>query len=165
MRGALLLVIVLAAHAHADDWHAGLNLRADSGAHPARLAGGIERGSLDVSAVLDPMVATDGLLDTDLYATWRVAGGGWGLLGGWRTSAIGIAGGHQLQEKLLLGLTGALPRLGCTPLRARWGFEMATVVVKHGADLPTDWISFGSPRDFGDLINVGMFVTVEYAGG
>jgi hypothetical protein len=37
------------------------------------------------------------------------------------------------------------------------------VLVKHGAGLPSEWISFASGRDFVDLVNFGMFVTVEYA--
>ena len=44
-------------------------------------------------------------------------------------------------------------------------FELATVIIKHGGDLPSDWISFASGRDFIDLVNFGMFVTVEYATG
>jgi hypothetical protein len=70
-------------------------------------------------------------------------------------------GGTQFQQKLLVGVGAPLPQLG--PFRSRFSFELATVVVKHGADLPADWISFATGRDFIDLVNFGMFLTVEYA--
>jgi len=162
-RGVLVLVLLLPLAARADEWHAGLNLRADSGAHPLRVGGGVEVGAFDIAAALDPMVVFDQQFDADLFAVWRFGGHGWGVLGGWRTSIIGIAGGQQYQEKLLVGLSGALPQISDS-LRAHWGFELATVIVKHGGNLPTDWISFASGRDFIDLINFGMFVTFEYAG-
>ncbi len=164
-RAVLVLAVTVAAAppvARADSWHAGVDLRADPGTHPLRVAGGIERGRLDTMLVLDPMVFTDGQHDLDLFAHWRLAPSGWGVLGGWRTTAIGLAGGHQFQDKLLLGVGAPLPWFG-TSIRVRWAFELATVVVKHGADLPTEWISFASGRDFIDLINFGMFVTIEYA--
>ena len=144
------------------DWHGGLDLRADSSAHPVRIGAGVDAGSFDTLLVLDPMVVFDHQFDADLLAT-KPVGSGWGVFGGWRTSVIGIAGGRQYQEKAVVGLSGALPEITCT-LRARWAFEMATVVVKHGGGLPTDWIGFAEGRDFVDLINFGMFVTVEYAG-
>ena len=86
---------------------------------------------------------------------------GWGLFGGWRTSAIGILGRHAVPAEAVVGIGAPLPRLG--PLRARWSFELATVLVKHGGELPRDWISFATGRDFIDLVNFGMFVTIEYA--
>jgi len=164
MRTVVCVVLMLAGAAHADEWHVGNNLRADSGAHPIRIAGGYDFGDVDLNLALDPMVVTDGELDTDLFATWRVSQGGWGVFTGWRTSSIGIAGGRQYQEKPLVGVSAPLPRIGCAPLRMRWGFELAVVLVKHGAGLPTDWISFATGRDFVDLVNFGMFVTVEYEG-
>lgn len=156
----MVALLVASAPASAEQWHAGLNLRADSGAHAIRAGGGIELSSVDLSLVLDPMFWTDGQHDLDLLA--RVSPRGWGFLGGWRTTVIGIADGAQLQHKLLVGISAPLPDLG--PLRTRWAFELATVLVKHGAGLPAEWISFETGRDFVDLINFGMFVTVEYAG-
>lgn len=154
-------ILVFARLAHADTaGHAGLNLRADSGAHPARVILGADTGPLDISATLDPMVLTDGQFDADLLATSRLSDGGWGLVTGFRTTSIGILGGRQSQEKLVLGISAPLPL--SPPLRARWTFEAATVIVKHGGDLPTDWISFETGRDFIDLINFGMFITFEY---
>lgn len=158
-------VLAAAGAAHADaSLHAGLNLRADSGAHPVRVIGGIDTGPLDVSVTLDPMVPFDGQFDADLLTTTRLSDGGWGLIVGWRSTAIGILGGHQLQEKLVLGIGAPLPQIGSLPLRTRWAFEAATVIVKHGGGLPTDWISFQQGRDFVDLINFGMFVTIELGG-
>jgi len=161
MRAPGLAILLVASAAHADDWHAGLNLRADPGTHPIRAGGGVELGAIDATLVLDPMFWTDGQHDVDAFATYRLSASGWGILGGWRTTAIGIAGGHQFQDKLLVGVAAPLPDLG--PFRTRWTFELATVIVKHGADLPSEWISFESGRDFIDLINFGMFVSFEYA--
>ncbi len=158
----ILVLVVLCAVARADGWHAGLNLRVDQGTHPIRAGGGIEYGRHDLTLVLDPMFWTDGQHDLDALAYWKLSRNGWGFLYGWRTTAIGIAGGHQFQDKLLLGVGAPLPFFGKLPLRARWSFELATLVVKHGADLPRQWISFDPGRDFIDLLNFGMFVTVEY---
>lgn len=156
-------VLVVASPASADaDLYAGLNLRADSGAHPFRVLAGVDTGPFDLSFTLDPEVVFDGQFDADLLTVTRFTDSGWGVLVGWRTTAIGILGGRQLQEKPLLGIVAPLPRLGDLPIRARWGFEAAAVIVKHGGGLPTSWISFADGRDFVDLINFGMFVTVEY---
>jgi len=165
MRGFVVIaVLVLASPAHADETnlYAGLNLRADSGAHPFRVMVGVDTGPFDLSFTLDPEVVFDGQFDADLLTVTKLTERGWGLLLGWRTTAIGILGGRQLQEKPLVGIVAPLPQLGDLPIRARWGFEAATVIVKHGGGLPTSWISFAEGRDFVDLINFGMFVTVEF---
>ena len=141
-------------------WHAGLNLRGDLGTHPIRIQGGIQLEHVDTVLVLDPMFWTDDQFDIDALAFWAPCSRAWGLFGGWRTSTIGLLGGTQFQEKLLLGVGAPLPQLG--PFRARWSVELAGVIVKHGADLPSDWISFASGRDFIDLLNFGMFVSIEY---
>lgn len=155
-------VSTIASPARADvPWHAGLDLRVDSGAHPIRVAGGADLGTVDITLAADPMVVTDGQLDTDLFATVKLGESGWGVLVGWRDTAIGIQGGHQFQDKLLLGVTAPLPSLG--PIRSRFSFELATVIVKHGGGLPSETISFAEGRDFVDLVNFGMFVTFEYA--
>lgn len=161
---ALTLLVLLAAlgTARADGWHAGLDLRVDQGSHPIRAGGGIERGNHDFLLVLDPMYWTDGQHDLDALGYYRLTSAGWSLLYGWRTTAIGIEDGHQFQEKLLLGFGAPLPFFGKLPLRARWSFELASLVVKHGAGLPRQWISFDTGRDFIDLLNFGMFVTIEY---
>lgn len=158
----LVLAALGVSPARADSWHAGLNLRVDPGTHPVRAGGGIERGRLDATLVLDPMFWTDGQHDIDLLAHWKLVPAGWSVLTGWRTTLIGIAGGTQYQEKLLVGFGAPLPFFGSLPLRAKWSFELAALVVKHGADLPSEWISFDSGRDFIDLLNFGMFVTFEY---
>ncbi len=155
------LALALSPMAAADAaWHAGLDLRADLGTHPIRAGGGIQTGKLDTTLILDPMFWTDGQHDLDVFSTWSVADDGWGPLAGWRTSTIGIAGGTQLQHKLVLGVAAQLPSIRC--LNIHWHFELAALLVKHGGDLPTEWISFATGRDFIDLLNFGMFVTVEY---
>ena len=143
-------------------WHAGLNVRGDLGTHPIRIQGGIQLAHVDATLVLDPMFWTDDQFDIDALAFWAPCARAWGLFGGWRTSTIGLLDGTQFQEKLVLGVGAPLPRFS-EHIRTRFAFELATVVVKHGGDLPTDWISFASGRDFIDLVNFGMFVTIEYA--
>jgi len=161
MRVSIVVAVLVVARAAAADTdvHAGLNLRADSGAHPVRAVAGLDSGVFDISLTLDPMVWFDGQFDADLLTTTRFTDGGWGVVAGWRTTAIGILGGHQDQEKLVLGISAPLP--AGPPLRVRWTLEAATVVVKHGGGLPTDWISFQQGRDFVDLINFGMSITFE----
>ena len=163
LRLAIVMALVVPATAHADkSWHAGLNLRADLGTHPIRLGGGVQLADVvDATLVLDPMFWTDGQHDIDALVFWAPCSRAWGLFGGWRTSSIGILGGTQFHQKLLTGIGAPLPRLAKS-IRARWHFELSTVIVKHGGDLPADWISFASGRDFIDLVNFGMFVTLEY---
>jgi hypothetical protein len=162
-RLAVLAVLLTVSTAHAEpSWHAGLNIRGDLGTHPIRIGGGVQLGRVDAMLVVDPMFWTDGQVDTDLFAFWNPCKRGWGLLGGWRTSTIGILGGTQFQEKLVVGVGAPLPQIG-RHIRTRFHFELATVVVKHGAGLPADWIGFGTGRDFIDLLNFGMFMSFEYA--
>jgi hypothetical protein len=166
MRWIALVVAVglAAAPANAETrWSTGLNLRPELGTHPLRIGVGVEHGLTDLAFVLDPMFVFDGQHDIDLLAGWRACEAGWGAIAGWRTSAIGLVGGNQLQQKLVIGLTAPLP--SPRRLRIRWALELATVVVKHGADLPTDWISFATGRDFVDLINVGTFVRIDHVSG
>lgn len=157
-----MLGVLLAGRLAAADTsvHGGLNLRPDSGTHPVRVIAGLDAGAIDVSVTLDPMVITDGQFDADLLAASRLTDGGLGAVAGWRTTSIGILGGRQTQEKLVLGIGAPLPVRA--PLRMYWTFEVATVIVKHGGGLPTDFISFEQGRDFIDLVNFGMFVTLEY---
>lgn len=143
------------------DWHAGLNLRTELGTRPLRIDGGARLGEVDLVLVVDPWFWTDGQHDTDLLVTWRFSEDGWGVLGGWRPTAIGLDGGHQLQHNLLVGFVGPLPRVG--PVRVQWGIELAALIVKHGAGLPTDTLSLASARDLGDHLNLAMFARFEYA--
>src|SRR5687768_17245810 len=103
-RLAVMAVVLTVSTAHAEpSWHAGLNIRGDLGTHPIRIGGGVQVGRVDAMLVVDPMFWTDGQVDTDLFAFWNPCKRGWGLLGGWRTSTIGILGGTQFQEKLIVG--------------------------------------------------------------
>jgi hypothetical protein len=171
MRASVLVAIAAtvtlwASGASADSalhsWHAGLNLRTELGTHPIRADGGIDLGSVELTLVLDPMFWTDGQHDIDLLSAWPVTSGGLAVLGGVRTTSLGLTGGRHWQDKLLLGVTAPIGGFGDS-LRVVWGFELATVVVKHGADLPAEWISFDSGRDFIDLVNFAMFVRFDYA--
>src|SRR4051812_45288920 len=100
----VLAMLAVPAAGAAAPWHAGLNVRGDLGTHPIRAGGGLEFGKVDTMLVLDPMFWTDGQHDLDLFAFWAPCSKAWGLLGGWRTSTIGLLDGTQFQEKLVLGI-------------------------------------------------------------
>ncbi|HMG55749.1 MAG TPA: hypothetical protein VK601_19755 [Kofleriaceae bacterium] len=144
--------------------HAGVNLRADPGAHPFRLTGGIDTGVVDIAVTLDPMVVFDDQFDADLLTTTAISDAGWGVVAGWRSTAIAIPGGRRLREKAVVGISAPLPQIGSLPLRARWAVEVATEILEHGAGMATEWIAFSPGRDVLDQINLGMFLTIEYGG-
>ena len=161
----VVAILAVALPARADTIaHGGLNVRVGNSTHPLRLIAGLDTGDVDLSLTVDPMVISDGQLDTDLMATMKLTDPGWGVILGWRTTMIGILGGREFQEKLVLGVGAPLPQLS-DGIRMRFALEAAAVVVKHGGGLPTDWISFREGRDFVDLINFGMFITFEGASG
>lgn len=144
----------------ASDWHLGLNLRPELAVHPVRIGGGLRARSIDFIAVLDPLFWTDGVIDSDLLIeSWFARS--FSLFGGWRPTAIDLGDGHQLQHRLLLGAGAALPDLPVDSIRARVGFELAILLYKHGAGLPSDGLSFD--RSASDHLSVGAYLQVEYA--
>ena len=149
------------------DWHAGVNLRTDFGAHLLRLGGGVRFGRLSTIVVVDPLVLSDGEHDLDLLAEWLFVPGGWALLAGWRASSIGLYEGRQWQEKAVLGVGAGLPPLGGGRIRGRLGLEVAALIVKHGGGLPTDVITLSTRTKGGleDRVHLGLFVRFEYAAG
>jgi hypothetical protein len=156
---ALLLVLLLATDARADrELHAGLDLRTDLRAHAVRVPFGMRQDEIDVSLVLDPLVFADGVHDGDLVVEWRGLPRKLAVLGGWRTTSVALPGGHQWQQLSLVGITAHLGQWRW--LRARFGAELSTLWVKHGAGLPTSWIS--ADRSIVERFHVGMFVRVEY---
>jgi len=166
----MIAPLLLAAVTHAPvesphDWHVGANFRTDFGTHPLRLDVGARMGSIDTIVVLDPMFFTDGQHDLDALVDWRFSSRGYSMLAGWRTSIVALAGGHQLQQKSVLGLGGRLPELWDGRLRVQAGFEATVLWIKHGAGLPTDTLSFESPRHVADLFNFGLFLRFEHATG
>lgn len=170
MRKALVLALICAStRAIAEEapdaawgWHAGLNVRTDLGTHPVRVDGGVRKGALDLVAVLDPMSWTDGQLDLDLMAQWRLSPAGYAAFAGWRSTGIGIAGGTQWQQKLLVGAAGALPSFFDGALQAQWGLELATLVVKHGGGLESEVLRLKSSRYWIDLLQFGMFARFSF---
>lgn len=138
----------------------GLNLRTELGAHPLRLDLGWRYKRADLVLVLDPMFWTDGLSTTDLLLSWRFDSG-IQPLGGWRMATVALPTGTQLHQSLVLGVGLALPSFLNHRLQGQWGFELATMIVKHGAGLPSSTLSFGSARDYIDPINFGMFVRFD----
>lgn len=155
--GTVLLASTVAAAER--EVHAGVEVRTDLRTHPLRIPFGVRFQQLDLSLVLDPLVFADAQHDGDLTLEWRRCAGAPALLVGWRTSAVGLASGHQWYESSLVGITAQLARRSW--FSARFGAELAVLWVKHGADLPTSWI--GLDRAIPERIRVGMFVRLEYA--
>jgi len=145
------------------DWHAGINFRTDFGTHPIRVDGGVRSGSLDGILILDPMFWTDGQHDIDLILDWRFSPAGWSAQLGWRATVIGIAGGHQWQEKSLLAIAGRLPVLWEGLIRQQVGLECSLLWLKHGAGLPSQGTDFSSGREFVDHLNFAIFWRMELA--
>ncbi len=140
-------------------FHAGLNLRTDTGVHQARLDGGIGRGPWHLTLVVDPLVAVDGELDTDVLVG-RDVHPGWALAGGWRASAIALDDGSRFHQHLLIGATAELPCL-VRGIRAQLGVELAITAVRHGGGIDAAWV----PVDGRvlDLVQPGMFVRIARA--
>jgi|GEM_PF-1024773 len=141
--------------------HGGLNLRTDLGVHPLRIDFGAQYGPLDITVVVDPMFPIDNQFSSDLLVAWRFDLG-IAPIAGWRMTAIGLAGGPQLQQNLVAGVGIDLPEFFGL-VRGQLGLEMAAVVVKHGGGLPTEILSFESARHYLDLLNFGMFARYEFA--
>ncbi|MBT8495766.1 MAG: hypothetical protein KJO07_22155 [Deltaproteobacteria bacterium] len=162
---SLVVLVVIAAPVRAESelpaWHAGLNLRTELGTHPIRVEGGLPVAGLELNLVVDPMFWTDGQTDSDLWVAIPVRSAA--VLAGWRTTTIPLLDSTQWHQKLLIGAGAGIEGLSNHWLRASWGVELATVVVKHGGDLPTDWVDFGKPSGYLDLVNFAMFVRFDYA--
>lgn len=163
--GLVLLLVPSSAVANDGErsWHAGINLRTELGTHPMRVNGGMRIAPIELNLVLDPMFWTDGQHDLDLVGTMSVTESELGVFAGLRSTSLGLSGGRHYHELLLLGLSAPLGGFG-DAVGATWGFELGTVILKHGAGLPTETISLASGRDFIDLVNVAMFVRFDYEG-
>ncbi|HEY5925700.1 MAG TPA: hypothetical protein VIV11_28635 [Kofleriaceae bacterium] len=161
MARAFVLLMVLAGSAHAERYlHTGLDIRSDLGAHAVRLPIGYRACAWDATLVLDPMIALDSQHDLDVLGEYYVRDRV-GVLFGWRWSAIAIAGGVHHQQRSIIGVTGVGPDFFDRRLRTSFSFEIATLWVKHGGGVESQWISFD--RNLDDSILLGIFVRLEYA--
>lgn len=152
------------AAADVDDLHVGVNLRTDLGTRQARLDAGLRTGRLDWIVVVDPIGLVGGQQDYDALAAYRLERlSGWSAFLGHRTTVFAIQGGHALHEKVLAGVGARLPGLFGQRVRGEWGAEVAVNWLRHGGDLPSDWLSLASGRHFADLINGSFFVRFEHA--
>ena len=141
--------------------HVGLQLTSDTDTSRARVGGGVRFGGVKLAAVVDvPMLSGNDTVD----AIVEVGPGSraWSLLAGWRVCAISIDRGTQWQEVLLVGASGRLPALFDGRIQPSFGGELAFTVVRHGAMLETDWISFASQRHALDTISANLFLRIDY---
>lgn len=164
MRLVIIIAIALASGsetAHADETlHVGLDVRTDLGTHHTRLPLGYRSGAWDTTIVLDPMVVLDGQHDFDLLVE-RFFGPRIGVLAGYRWSAVAVDGGLHNQQRTLIGATAIGPSFLDDQLRTRFSLEMATLWVKHGGGVDSNWIS--ADRNLLDHFSLGLFVRIEYA--
>src|SRR5688572_25144128 len=109
-----ICVMGFAGEAHAnviDAWRVGLQVSSDADTQQARVGGALELEAWKLGVVIDAQPFADGSDDLDAIAEFHPSSDSWGLLGGWRTCSISIEQGRQWHHQLLVGATGALPRL------------------------------------------------------
>jgi hypothetical protein len=159
----LLLLIVCAGQAHADQWvHTGLDMRTDLGTHHTRVPMGIRTHEWGGTIVVDPMFVLDGQHDLDLIGEYFF-GPRIGVFLGWRWSALRVADGVHHQQRSIAGITGVGPAFFDNALRTSASLELATLWVKHGGGVDANWIS--ADRNMHDSFGLGLFVRIEYARG
>jgi hypothetical protein len=164
-RSAMLIAVLVApgAVAHAEptpSWHAGVEVRAELGMHPARLAGGLGFGRVDTTIVLDPLVLLDGQHDLDTSAGIAVGSSGWRIVTGWRLTTFNLSDGIHAQHRLLAGMTAPLPPLAS--FRATFGVETSLLIVRYGGGVETTWLSLSSGQRLLEEFDASLFLRIEY---
>ncbi len=145
------------------DVHTGLSMRTALGTHQYRLEFGGRWNRFESIVVLDPNSSRDGQTDFDLLGMYWFSPSAWAGFLGWRNTAFNLLGENRWHENLLVGVNGRLPQLGPRWIRYNAGIELVVDVVRHGSNVPTEWISFSSERHFGDLVHVALFARIELA--
>jgi hypothetical protein len=171
-RGAIVVVwilVVATGSAHADeavpacrDVHTGISMRTALGTHQYRLEFGGRWNRFESIVVLDPNSSRDGQTDLDLLAMYWFKPAAWALFAGWRNTAFNLLGENRWHENLLLGIDARLPSLGPRWIRYDVGAELVVDVVRHGSNVPPEWISFSSERHFNDLVHIALFARVQF---
>ena len=142
-------------------WHVDADVRPSIDVHPVRVGGGLCTGPLDITAIVDPLVAVDRQHDLDVVAGLAVGATGWRITAGVRATAIALGDGWSWQDKALLGVTAPLP-LHSSHLHATVGLEASLLVVKYGGGIGSEWFSLASGRRFWESYDLGMFVRIAY---
>ena len=138
-----LVFIIFGSAVHAEpSWRAGIDLHGTDDAfgprRPIGLAGGLRFTDLEVATTIDPLMPFLGWETIDLTLGDWICDDRIELLGGWRQSSGKLGTGRRFDESLLIGADYAVP---LTPrYRLAFGAELATSIVRHGADLPMDTI-------------------------
>ncbi len=162
---AMGLVGMLAGDARAnaiDAWQVGVQVSSDSDTQQARVDGGVHLGAWKLGLVVDAQPFADGSDDLDATVEFHPSSDAWGLLGGWRTCSISIEQGRQWHQQLLLGATGALPRVFDGRLQPSFGGALAVTMVRHGDGLESDWLSLESARHVKDTVSLTLFLRFDY---
>jgi hypothetical protein len=145
-------------------WAAGIQVRTDLATRLFRAGASVRLGQIGQGVVFDPLsYAGRHQSDTDLLLEWLPLPAQWAAVLGWRLTAVPVLGQRYLHERLVVGVSAPLPRLGWRHLRFRFGVEVAFTLVKHGGDLPTRtlWDRNG-PID--DYVNYGLTLQGELGG-
>jgi hypothetical protein len=108
------------------------------------------------------MFVLDGQHDLDVLGEYFF-GPRIGLMFGWRWSAIAVAAGFHHQQRSVVGVTAVGPSFWDEQLRTSFSLELATLWVKHGGGVDSDWMSLD--RNFHDSMALGFFARIEYARG
>lgn len=140
----------------ADGWHLDAELRPELALHPVRVGGGVERGSFDLLAILDPLAAVDGRHDLDVTVGRRLTKIGWRVTAGVRATSLSLPGGVLWQDSALINTTA--PVASTRTFRAAVGLEASMLVVTHGRAEPANWLP-GKMEGY----SVGMFARITYA--
>jgi hypothetical protein len=138
-------------------------MRTGLGTHQYRLEFGARWNRVEPILVLDPNSSRDGQTDFDALVMYWFLPDAWSGLIGWRNTAFNLLGENRWHENLLLGFNSRLPRLGPRWVRLNMGMELVVDVVRHGSNVPPEWISFSSERHFSDLVHVALFARLEFA--
>jgi hypothetical protein len=155
MRNSMIVAMVLVGQlrsAGADGWHVDAELRPDLAIHPLRLGAGVQVGTLDVTAIVDPLGAIDGQQDLDVVVG---IGRRWRVTVGVRATAIGLMSGQAWHDRVLVGAMAPLTH-GRRGFQAHVGFEASVVAAEHGAVGMTWW-----PRTL-ESYDLGMYVRFSY---
>lgn len=138
-------------------------LRSHGGAHGLRFGVAVGQRADRVRGVLivDPWYFIDEQITTDLLARVPLPAT-LELNVGLRNQAVSLADGMRLYESLLIGVAAPLRvRVGAMQFNA--GMQLTTLLVSHGAGLPTQWYSLSRGTSNLEAYSFELLVQGRYA--